>query len=88
MNLPVDPRKAKQFAEWVVSRDDKMDDWQSLIRGDTSFGVITIGDPRSAAESAAHYAGRGWVGLYCEVPEKRKSKRVTREAVRITGDGV
>lgn len=88
MNIPVDPRKTKQFASWVISRDDDMDEWQALLNGVSDFGPVTFGEPKGAAQTSGYYESKGWVGLYCEVPEKKKSSYVTREPVRIKGDGI
>ena len=85
-NCPVDPRNTEAFRRWVVSRGDDLDAWQLLLTGQNpAFGRVTIGDPHAASESAATYKRRGWVGIYYEKPEKRKSSYVTRESVKLVG---
>lgn len=82
MNLPVDPRKHKQFASWVASRGDDMDNWALML------AATTVGKAIAQSETAKHYDDRGWVGLYTDAPEKRKGSYEVSEPVRIKGDGI
>lgn len=84
MNMPIDPRKEKALRLWIESRNDSLDDWLFLLRGFSDFGPVTIGDPKSARETAAYYKGKGWVGIYCDIPENKKSSYVSTDKVKIT----